>query len=294
MKSSTKNLLLRLLLAIIVLPLLSVAVFLVPWANHIMLAAIALCASIIAVLETVNLLKMIGIKPNRALAVTEAITLPVVAFLIENEDFPFQLPSVALSMVLLFFILLNLSTEIFRSKEEDWAKALSAISANIFILIYPTYLLCYVIRIGALEHSIHAYLTFFFLTFSNDAFAYFVGILFGRKAWKPFPISPKKSVVGYLGGLFFSILFGLFSYFIKPDFFFGRPEYAVYLAILVSLVSNVGDLVESTFKRSAKVKDSGIVMLGRGGILDSIDSLLFAAPVFYYFLYLFQSFGTKI
>lgn len=289
MKSSTKNILLRFLLAAIALPLLAVAVFAVPMANHIMLAIIALFVSVIAGLEMTNLFQAIGIKTNRIITVAESICLPTVAFFINNDDLPISLEPLSLTITFLFFILLNLSTEILNVKEEQWEKALNSVAANILILIYPAYLLSYIIRVGALNHSVHAYLTFFFLGFSNDTFAYFTGILFGKKSWKPFRVSPKKSIVGYIGGILFTVLFGLLSFFIKPDFFFRRPEYAVYLAILVSLSGNIGDLVESSFKRSAKVKDSGKVMLGRGGILDSIDSLLFAAPIFYFFLYFLQN-----
>ena len=60
------------------------------------------------------------------------------------------------------------------------------------------------------------------------------------------------------------------------------------LALLVAIAGDAGDLVESAFKRSAQVKDSGTIIMGRGGLMDSIDSLLFCATIFYYLVLVFQ------
>lgn len=67
--------------------------------------------------------------------------------------------------------------------------------------------------------------------------------------------------------------------------------FLVLTALVISFVSNLGDLFESVLKRSVQVKDSGSIMPGRGGILDSIDSIIFAAPVFYYIAYIWYTYG---
>lgn len=118
------------------------------------------------------------------------------------------------------------------------------------------------------------------LVWVNDSFAYLVGKNFGKQ--KLFPrISPKKTVEGFLGGLFFS---GIASYFIAK--FTDTLEFSnwLILSIIVSVLGTLGDLIESKFKRQAQVKDSGVIMPGHGGLLDRLDSIIFAAPFIYLFL----------
>ncbi len=120
----------------------------------------------------------------------------------------------------------------------------------------------------------------FILVWVNDSFAYLVGKNFGKQ--KLFEIiSPKKTVEGFLGGLFFSCVA---SYFIAT--FTGTLDSTnwLILSVIVSVFGTLGDLIESKFKRQAKVKDSGIIMPGHGGLLDRLDSIIFAAPFIYLFL----------
>lgn len=123
----------------------------------------------------------------------------------------------------------------------------------------------------------------FILVWVNDTGAYFIGKNFGKQ--KLFPrISPKKTVEGFLGGLFFACIV---SYFIAK--FTGSLDFTYWLilGIIVSVFGTIGDLIESKFKRQANVKDSGVIMPGHGGLLDRLDSIIFVAPFFYLFLRLF-------
>jgi len=120
----------------------------------------------------------------------------------------------------------------------------------------------------------------FILVWVNDSFAFLVGKNFGKQ--KLFEkISPKKTVEGFLGGLFFSCIA---SYFITT--FTETLDFTSWLilSIIISVFGTLGDLVESKFKRQANVKDSGIIMPGHGGLLDRLDSIIFAAPFIYLFL----------
>ena len=120
----------------------------------------------------------------------------------------------------------------------------------------------------------------FILIWVNDSAAYFVGKNFGKQ--KLFPsVSPKKTVEGFLGGLFFACVS---SYFIATyTETLGFTSWLI-LAIIVSVLGTLGDLIESKFKRQAGVKDSGVIMPGHGGLLDRLDSIIFAAPFIYLFL----------
>ena len=121
------------------------------------------------------------------------------------------------------------------------------------------------------------------IVMTSDTFAYFAGSAFGRHKLAPL-VSPGKTVEGLAGGLAGGVLAALL---VRR---FGLPEIpalaAVALGIVVSAFGVAGDLVESLMKRWAGVKDSGRLFPGHGGMLDRLDSLLFGAPVlYYYFLY---------
>jgi phosphatidate cytidylyltransferase len=120
----------------------------------------------------------------------------------------------------------------------------------------------------------------FILVWVNDSAAYLVGKNLGKQ--KLFPsISPKKTVEGFLGGLLFACIA---SYFIALYSETLNSTNWLILAIIVSVFGTFGDLIESKFKRQADVKDSGVIMPGHGGLLDRLDSLIFAAPFIYLLL----------
>lgn len=123
----------------------------------------------------------------------------------------------------------------------------------------------------------------FLLIWINDSFAYLVGKSIGRT--KLFPaVSPKKTWEGTIGGLVFSL---------GAAYWMGRyepiltPMQWLILAAVIVIAGSLGDLVESKLKRSAGVKDSGAILPGHGGMLDRLDSLIFAAPFAYLTLNIF-------
>lgn len=120
----------------------------------------------------------------------------------------------------------------------------------------------------------------FILVWVNDSFAYLVGKNFGKQ--KLFEkISPKKTVEGFLGGLFFSCIASYFISSLSDSLNFTNW---LVLAIIIAVFGTLGDLIESKFKRQANVKDSGTIMPGHGGLLDRLDSIIFASPFIYLFL----------
>jgi phosphatidate cytidylyltransferase len=127
------------------------------------------------------------------------------------------------------------------------------------------------------------WLIFFLLlvTWASDTGAYYVGTLFGRHQLAP-TISPKKTVEGLVGGFFGAIIV---AYTARWWFL---PELSgldcLILATLLTITGLWGDLTESAMKRSVGTKDSGGILPGHGGMLDRLDSLLFTAPVFYYYV----------
>ncbi|HSQ91545.1 MAG TPA: phosphatidate cytidylyltransferase [Nitrospiraceae bacterium] len=127
------------------------------------------------------------------------------------------------------------------------------------------------------------WLIFFLLlvTWASDTGAYYVGTLCGRHPLAP-RISPKKTIEGLVGGLITAIIVGYIArWWFLPEL---SSLDCVILAILLTFTGLWGDLTESVMKRSVGVKDSGGILPGHGGMLDRLDSLLFAAPAFYYYI----------
>lgn len=162
-----------------------------------------------------------------------------------------------------------------RSKNEspfaDWGKLILGFLYVSLPFAFVPYLL---------RHQTSYLLFPLLITWVNDTGAYCVGSLFGKHKLIP-SVSPGKSVEGFIGGLFFSMLFGVafFAFFKLGDlscpFTYLR---GAFLGLVLGLVAVLGDLVESRLKRSLGVKDSGRFLPGHGGFLDRFDSLLFTLP----------------
>ena len=156
-------------------------------------------------------------------------------------------------------------------------EALSPTLFGILYIILPfCYLLLYYSSVSYYnsENNARIILGFFFLIWSNDTFAYLVGRAMGRT--KLFErISPKKTREGTLGGVICTqgVAYLLSIYFTEL-----APIHWHAIALIVSITGTLGDLVESMFKRSLGVKDSGTILPGHGGILDRFDAVLIAAP----------------
>lgn len=118
-------------------------------------------------------------------------------------------------------------------------------------------------------------------TWATDTGAFFTGNKFGKTKFTK--ISPKKSLEGVFGGIISSVLIVSIFSLSKGFFSFGMIIYAIFAAIFAVL----GDLFESSLKRSVGVKDSGNIIPGHGGILDRLDSLFFTAPFTYFVLFYF-------
>lgn len=121
------------------------------------------------------------------------------------------------------------------------------------------------------------------VVWGGDTGAFYLGTLFGKHKLYP-RVSPKKSVEGVIGGMLSAVFVGVIvSLFIRTDF---RILEIVILPLVLLLLGQLGDFSESMLKRGAGVKDSGWLLGGHGGILDRIDSFLFAIPFFYFYLLL--------
>lgn len=154
------------------------------------------------------------------------------------------------------------------------------IALNLFVLVYVGWSLTHIILIRYTVNGALAVVYLFIVIWSTDTGAYFTGRFFGRKKLSPL-ISPNKTIEGALGGLLLSLLMALiFNWFFQ---LFTLP-FLLGSACLISILGQIGDLVESSFKRLAGVKDSGQIIPGHGGILDRFDSTILTAPVLFYLI----------
>ncbi|HHE38706.1 MAG TPA: hypothetical protein ENL20_09060 [Candidatus Cloacimonetes bacterium] len=183
----------------------------------------------------------------------------------------FGTKEIVFSLLLIFFIVLG--NDLFRNQLEG---SISRVSTSIFSIVYSAVFLSSVYRISAFENGHLLILSLLVLIWITDTFAYFTGLLFGKHRGV-FKASPKKSVEGFLGGLFFALIGGFVIY----KFADIPIEKSLAAAICAGIFGQLGDLFESMLKRDAGVKDSSNLLPGHGGVLDRFDSLLIAAPVYY-------------
>ncbi len=178
-----------------------------------------------------------------------------------------------------FFILNGL---IFAVRNRPPAKLFDSQMRLVWVVAYLGMMYPFVYHIRMLSDIGGDWLLLLFGTlWLSDTLAMFIGKAFGKRKLAP-TVSPHKTIAGFTGGLLGGIIIALILAFWRLS-----GQYIPYLlgaAVLVSIVGQLGDLVESCWKRAIGIKDSSAVIPGHGGVLDRFDSLLFASPVLYLYL----------
>ena len=256
-----------------------------PFYNHIVLNIIIAAVAILGTMEMQNMLVKKELRTDKYLVPILAGLFPIAAYLEISEIIDYR---VTATVVFSAFIIV-LIREIFQKRNSSFEGVLGSVSASALALIYPGIFLTFITRITALPDPSLLLLIFIIMVFANDTAAFVFGILFGRSGKGIIAVSPNKSLVGFIAGFMFSgIAAGIFYKFF-PEVFSQSLFAAIGTGLAIGISVIVGDLVESAFKRSANIKDSGYIIPGRGGILDSIDSILFSAPLYFLILTLISS-----
>lgn len=199
---------------------------------------------------------------------------------------PVQLLFTVTYALVLLPILLTITLWVTRSKIEN-TKLLSlcfAISFGVFYcMVFPKLILSVILE----DEGLQKFSGFLLLVFSNDIFAYFGGMTFGKTPLMP-SLSPKKTVEGAICGCIGAAIttFAFFSVFTIQGF---SPVIWLLAALPIAFVAQAGDLLISLLKRVSGVKDSGKIMPGHGGVLDRLDAVLFAAPLYATTLFLLNT-----
>ncbi|GHU04577.1 phosphatidate cytidylyltransferase [Spirochaetia bacterium] len=282
-----KKIIPRLLIFFVGIPLVIFLIVFLPYKNH--LAAncvIVLCAALGAV-EFAGMLRQKNIVIPACEAAILGALAPLAAMLAVSFGFDYWAISGFLSAGA-FWILIS---RIFSpdKKFDDFA---GRAAAGFSIMIYPGLFMTWIIRMARWPHADLVILLFILTICINDSAAWAAGMLFGKGNRGVIPASPNKSVAGFIGGFIVSLGAGAAAVRFFPEAFTSTrlPSLAagMILTFLAGVAGTLGDLGESVLKRSAGIKDSGSLIPGRGGMLDTIDSIALAAPVYfgvYWFLF---------
>jgi len=272
-----KKLIERLLLFAVGLPAIIASVFFLPHYNYLVLHIELLVFTGFAIYEMRALLSCKLPVHSLAVSLVTGMMIPLASFSYAVFDLPYRLItfSIAITAVLILFIEFILS---FTGKFE---KSLERVASSFVLVIYPGYLAMYLSIMTAWDDAGIILSVFFLMVFGCDSLAWLFGMLLGKNNRGFVKASPNKSIMGFIGGYVGTIAVGIGAGMLYPGIFSGSPVKMVLLAVLTATAAVVGDIIESVLKRSAGVKDSGKLIPGRGGVLDSIDSILLAAPVYY-------------
>jgi len=270
----------RLLVFFIGLPLV-LGLVLLNFANHLIFNIIIVSFSVLAAKEFVNFIPKETVLFKKWFLYILVALLPFSAYLFNFIGLDTNL----VSWLFVAEVFILFATECFSVK--SFENSIKKISFSVLLLFYCGYLLTFLVKLTTLPNSTYFLVLFFILVFMCDSGAWFFGMLFGKSTRGFIPASPNKSLVGFFGGIITSIACGILLKIIFPEIFICEYWKVVLISFITAVASIVGDLTESVFKRSAEIKDSGTLIPGRGGVLDSIDSIILATPIYYTLIHFF-------
>jgi phosphatidate cytidylyltransferase len=256
--------------------------------HHMVVNLIAISLSSMGAVEFAAMLT----KKDFALKPRTACILGALAPLGQTLSVSFGFPDNAAIGFIITGAAFALIAETFRSKDH-FAGTVNRTAAAFSALIYPGLFMGFVVRMTGLHYAKVVILIFIFTVISSDSVAWLFGMLLGKTNKGIVAASPNKSAAGFFGAFLGPVLICIaggevWRIAFTPRLPSGAPPLVleILLGLITGLAAILGDLGESALKRSSKIKDSGVIVPGRGGILDSIDSISLAAPVFYFCYFL--------
>jgi len=276
--------LLRLLSSLVLIPV----TVLVVWQGGILCVLFVILLVIATLFEMCQLTEAIGANHSRLLTAFCSLLLCLPAILLYTPSF--QQPIwFSFSSILFFVLLLSFAYQVQQGKADFLSPSTNFVNSVCIGWGFGYH----VLKLRRVDEpkSIGFYLILFLLIiiWSGDTSAYLVGKQFGQHKLRS-DISPGKTIEGTIAGLVGSVLAGVSTWYfllvkhLPPMTLFQ----ALVISLIISITSQLSDLSESIIKRNAGVKDSGYLIPGHGGILDRLDSMIFATPAFYYCLQLFR------
>lgn len=288
----TRNTRHRLLIFFFGIPLFIALVVFVPFERHVVLAILVTGMQALAIRETAGIFKKRGVDTSLVKLTVFSLSLSALVYI--GPLFPRNRGSDITALEYLGFgTVLGFAALMGRyafTKKEHFESIIQRLTAEIFIFIYCGVFGSFLVLIlSGFANRMDAVFTFTLMTFGNDSLAWLVGMTLGKRRGIV-DVSPGKSLAGFIGGFAGSLIAAGISYLLFPTSF-PSPFALALLGLLIGATTISGDLVESALKRAVGVKDSSALVPGRGGILDSFDSLLFSAPLFVSFAIIAGFFG---
>ncbi len=189
----------------------------------------------------------------------------IMIIFIENQNTYFTY--ISFKYIILTAIVLMLILTVIKKNKVSFDHVSKLLVGALYISLGFSYML----TTRLVSNGLNLTLLILLITWATDSGAYFVGKNFGKhKLWPQ--ISPKKTIEGSIGGIILALLVGLIANYILHAFAY---TFTIEIALIISIVGQLGDLVESALKRAKNVKDSGRLLPGHGGVLDRFDSLIF-------------------
>jgi phosphatidate cytidylyltransferase len=258
----------RLLTALISLPI----IIFFTWKGGIFFAGLVIAIILLSIFEFYTLFKINLFRTLGIIAIVFGTVLGLIGRM-ETE----AIYNACLTITILTAISLQLI-------DKKPGEALSGGSLAIFGLIYTCWLFSHFIILRQLPRGISYVFSILTITWLGNTAAYVVGSKYGRKKLIP-RITPNKTVEGALAEVITAVVISILC---RWGFNNGLSvRHSFFLGLIIGVFSIMGDLTESMIKRAAKVKDVSRLIPGHGGVLDRIDSLLFTAPAYYYYLQIF-------
>ncbi len=283
MNDKWKNLMLRTLSGLGLVVVVWGAVLWSPWSLAALVAVMTGCG----LKELYDLAECRGLRPQRFLGTLTALLLVALCTFVVRHIVgagagfgaaDYRLFACGLALLLLLPMAMFVC-ELYRRQPDPLAD-IAATLLGLFYVALPLSLLLYVPLFGDARWNPWTLIACICIVWSNDVFAYLVGMTCGRRPLFP-RLSPKKSWEGFFGGVAGAVAAGF-----AASYWLGGSAAAwCGLAALTAVVSVLGDLAESMFKRAAGVKDSGKLIPGHGGVLDRFDARLLSAPFILVYLW---------
>ncbi|MFN2577361.1 MAG: phosphatidate cytidylyltransferase [Pyrinomonadaceae bacterium] len=272
----------RVLTAVVLLPILIASILIDQLA--VLFSLLAAAALVAAEIEFWLLARKKQVRADATAGLLSALALLTIFYFTPQGKLPDLL---MIQLVLLLLTAGSLTAAMVRGAPFD--RMILSVGTTVLSVIYVALLGGHLIavRVGFTAVLSRHLLSFFFLVLmGSDMAAYYGGRMFGRTKLAP-SVSPGKTWEGAIAGMLASLLLAAASHY---WFFPNLPlKFALPLAAVMNVIGVLGDLTESALKRSAGAKDTAQVLPGHGGILDRIDSLLFNAPLIYYFAWAYFS-----
>ena len=250
----------------------------------------------IGIYEFYKMIKILGKEVYDKFGIIVAITIPNLVYLSNRSSY---LEQKLITVVLIVATIFMLTYRVFKNQIKG---TLEKVSFTLLGIIYVSVFFSQIINLYFLGAVFPLILQV--LVWVSDTSAGIVGVAIGRKFFKNgfTEISPKKSVEGVLGSIIFTGLAFMLIVVLYIEKINGATVGEVFLSFIIgaiiSVVAQIGDLIESLFKRECGVKDSGTILMGHGGVLDRFDSMILVLPfvtmVLYFFhLYISYQYGIN-